>query len=84
MKPLRKITSNKLKVLPLRSPPHMIGGSAQARTADVQRAATLTTENMPSFGQNFEGVDAGRVALEQVRAEPSPRVTHLTYAVRER
>ena len=32
----------------------------------------------------FEGVDAGRVALEQVRAEPSPRVTHLTYSVRER
>ena len=32
----------------------------------------------------FEGVDAGRVALELVRAEPSPRVTHLTYAVHER
>ena len=32
----------------------------------------------------FEGVDAGRLALEQVRAEPSERVTHLTYAVRER
>jgi dihydrofolate reductase len=32
----------------------------------------------------FEGVDAGRVALQPVRAEPSPRVTHLTYAVRER
>ncbi|UFU05085.1 dihydrofolate reductase family protein [Ruania halotolerans] len=32
----------------------------------------------------FEGVDAARVALEQVRAEPSSRVTHLTYAVRER
>ena len=32
----------------------------------------------------FEGVDAGRVALEPVRAEPSPRVTHLTYTVRER
>ncbi len=32
----------------------------------------------------FEGVDAGRVALEPVRAEPSPRATHLTYAVRER
>src|SRR3978361_1212064 len=32
----------------------------------------------------FEGVDAARVALEQVRAEPSARVTHLTYAVRER
>ncbi|ALG09804.1 dihydrofolate reductase family protein [Kibdelosporangium phytohabitans] len=30
----------------------------------------------------FEGVDAGRVALEPVNAEPSPRVTHLTYAVR--
>jgi dihydrofolate reductase len=32
----------------------------------------------------FEGVDAGRVALKPVHAEPSPRVTHLTYAVRER
>ncbi|MER7006155.1 dihydrofolate reductase family protein [Dactylosporangium sp. NPDC000555] len=32
----------------------------------------------------FEGVDATRVALEPVRAEPSPRVTHLTYAVRLR
>jgi dihydrofolate reductase len=32
----------------------------------------------------FEGVDADRVALEPVHTEPSPRVTHLTYAVRER
>ncbi|MES9510991.1 dihydrofolate reductase family protein [Streptomyces sp. NPDC000609] len=32
----------------------------------------------------FEGVDAGRVALEPVRTEPSPKVTHLTYTVRER
>ena len=32
----------------------------------------------------FAGVDAGRVALEPVRAEPTKRVTHLTYAVRER
>jgi dihydrofolate reductase len=32
----------------------------------------------------FEGVDARRVALEPVRAEPTQRVTHLTYAVRER
>ena len=32
----------------------------------------------------FEGVDASRVALQPVRAESSPRVTHLTYAVRER
>ncbi len=32
----------------------------------------------------FEGVDASRVALELVGAEPSPKVTHLTYAVRDR
>src|SRR3954468_2884672 len=32
----------------------------------------------------FEGVDAGRVALEPVRTELTQRVTHLTYAVRER
>ncbi|MDP4511854.1 dihydrofolate reductase family protein [Nonomuraea turcica] len=32
----------------------------------------------------FESVDAGRVALEQVRAETTQRVTHLTYAVIER
>lgn len=32
----------------------------------------------------FQGVDAGAVALEQVRAEPTERVTHLTYSVRER
>jgi dihydrofolate reductase len=32
----------------------------------------------------FEGVDAGRVALEQVRSEPTQRATHLTYAVRQR
>ena len=32
----------------------------------------------------FEGVDAARVALEPVSAETTQRVTHLTYAVRER
>jgi len=32
----------------------------------------------------FEGVDAGRIALEPVRAEPTQRATHLTYAVRQR
>jgi dihydrofolate reductase len=32
----------------------------------------------------FEGVDAGRVALEPIGAQLSPRVTHLTYAVRGR
>lgn len=32
----------------------------------------------------FDGVDDTRVALEQVRAEPTGRATHLTYAVRGR
>jgi dihydrofolate reductase len=32
----------------------------------------------------FEGVDADRVALELLRTEPSPRVTHLTYGVHGR
>ena len=32
----------------------------------------------------FEGVEAGRVALEPVRSEASSRVTHLTYAVHPR
>ncbi len=32
----------------------------------------------------FDGVDASRIALEQVRAEHSPKVTHLTYSVRQR
>lgn len=32
----------------------------------------------------FEGVDASRVAVEPVRAEPTGRATHLTYAVRKR
>ena len=32
----------------------------------------------------FEGVDAERIALEQVSSAASPRATHLTYTVRER
>src|SRR5690606_23735639 len=32
----------------------------------------------------FEGVDASRLALEPVSAEPTQRVAHLTYAVRRR
>ncbi|MYT69125.1 MULTISPECIES: dihydrofolate reductase family protein [unclassified Streptomyces] len=32
----------------------------------------------------FEGVDASRIALEQIRSEPSPRATHLTYGVHPR
>lgn len=32
----------------------------------------------------FEGVDTNRVALQPIRAEPTRRVTHLTYVVQER
>jgi dihydrofolate reductase len=32
----------------------------------------------------FEAIDADRIALEPIRAEPTERVTHLSYAVRER
>jgi dihydrofolate reductase len=32
----------------------------------------------------FEGVDASRVAIAPVRADPTQRATHLTYAVRKR
>jgi dihydrofolate reductase len=32
----------------------------------------------------FEGVDADRLALDLVSAERSPRVTHMTHAVRKR
>ncbi|RWZ52477.1 dihydrofolate reductase [Labedella phragmitis] len=32
----------------------------------------------------FRGVEAGRVALDLVRAEPSPKTTHLYYAVHAR
>lgn len=32
----------------------------------------------------FAGVDADRIALAPIRAETSPRATHLTYAVRRR
>lgn len=32
----------------------------------------------------FEGVDASRVALEPIRAEPTQQVTHPTYEVRQR
>jgi dihydrofolate reductase len=39
------------------------------------------------FGQGirlFEGIDASRIALEQVRSDPTERATHVTYAVRQR
>src|SRR5579859_97722 len=54
MKPLKKLPGRKLGALPLRSPPHTVG--RHVRTADVQRGNKVTTEDMPAFGQNFEGV----------------------------
>jgi hypothetical protein len=56
LKPSKKIKTHKMKALPLRSPPHVVKPSVTPRTADVQRSAAVTTDNMPSFGQNFEGV----------------------------
>ena len=41
-------------------------------------------ENLFAGARLFEGVDARRVGLEQVRAVAPGRVTHLTHAVRER
>ncbi|HEU4540076.1 MAG TPA: dihydrofolate reductase family protein [Jiangellaceae bacterium] len=32
----------------------------------------------------FDNVDAGRIALDLIRTQPSPMVTHLSYAVRRR
>ena len=32
----------------------------------------------------FEAIDADRIALQPIGAEPTERVTHLSYAVRER
>lgn len=49
------------------------------RVLDRAIARAVRLRNPP-----FDGVDAGRLALEPLRAEPSPRVTHLTYTVRER
>jgi hypothetical protein len=48
------------------------------------RAAVHTTGSATWIEAIPPQVDAGRVALEQVRAEPTQRVTHLTYAVRQR
>jgi hypothetical protein len=56
MKPVKKRKGQKFKAPLLRSPPHSLSG-ATSRTADVQRAATVTSDTMPSFGQNFEGVN---------------------------
>jgi dihydrofolate reductase len=45
---------------------------------------TLSPVLFGSGTRLFEGVDASRVVLEPVRADPTKRVTHLTYAVRKR
>ncbi|MGW1965566.1 dihydrofolate reductase family protein [Streptomyces sp. NPDC001935] len=45
---------------------------------------TLSPVLFGSGTRLFDGVDASRIALEPLRSEPSPRVTHLTYAVRPR
>ena len=66
-----------------RSPARIDAGLQSDMTGDIEidRNAVVLR---PRSGRLFEGVDAGRVALEPVRAEPTQRVTHLTYAVRER
>ena len=76
------------------SRPGTVTGGSSARTGPPGECVNaglideLTIALSPVlFGSGirlFEGVDAGRVALEPVRAEPTQRVTHLTYAVRER
>jgi dihydrofolate reductase len=45
---------------------------------------TLSPVLFGSGTRLFDGVDATRIALDPVRTDPSPRVTHLTYAVRAR
>jgi dihydrofolate reductase len=64
------------------------GGATIAQYVNVGLIDELSIALSPVlFGSGihlFEGVDAGRVALTPVRAEPTQRVTHLTYAVRKR
>ena len=66
-------------------------GGEEGRDNDIVRetfertGASVMGKRMFGSGiRLFEGVDAGRVALEPVRAEPAQRVTHLTYTVHER
>jgi hypothetical protein len=57
-------------------------GGEEGRDNEISIALTPVV-----FGSGirlFEGVNAGRVALEPIRTEPTQRVTHLTYAVRPR
>ena len=76
----RETAGNRASESPAAARPHRVRERRPGRGVSVALSPVL-------FGSGkrlFEGVDAGRVALEPVRAEPSPRVTHLTYAVRER
>lgn len=58
-------------------------GGEEGRDNDIARQTCAPV--LFGFGTRlFEGVDASRVTLAQVSAEPTQRVTHLTYAVRPR
>src|SRR5215469_12362680 len=48
LKPLKKAVRNKLKALPLRSPPHAVHPSTKRRTADIQGSQIVATNDMPS------------------------------------
>lgn len=47
-------------------------------------AVTLSPVLFGTGTRLFDGIDASRIALEPVRADPTERVTHLAYAVRKR
>lgn len=56
LKPARMApTGKKAMAIPLHTAPYTIGAKAP-KTADVQSQATVTTNTMPGFAQNFEGV----------------------------
>lgn len=47
-------------------------------------AVTLSPVLFGTGTRLFDGIDASRIAIEPVRADPTERVTHLAYAVRKR
>jgi dihydrofolate reductase len=47
-------------------------------------AVTLSPVLFGAGTRLFDGIDASRIAIEPVRADPTERVTHLTYSVRKR
>ena len=62
----------------------VIGSVDQIRVIRSERLRPGSAAAVGSGTRVFEGVDTRRVALEPVRAEPTQRVTHLTYGVRQR